>query len=43
MWWNVYTHREEPVSNYWKGKDVSEIYCSAKCGLEKQEKDDEKN
>lgn len=42
MWWNSYTKRQEPESNYWKGQNITEVYCSAKCSLEKWEKDNGK-
>jgi hypothetical protein len=38
MWFNPHTKREEPVSQYWKGQKMVEVYCSPKCGFEKHER-----
>lgn len=25
--------RDEPISKYWKGQDIEEVYCGARCSL----------
>lgn len=49
MYINPHTKVFEPVSNYWKGEvnkyqtKILEVYCSAKCSLEKYERDKNAN
>lgn len=37
--WNSQTMRCEPISRYWKGHDMLEVYCCALCSLLKHEEE----